>query len=100
MALLHTVIYRIKQNSFTVIDSFNLGTHKSKELAGKLNLLQLSKKILIISDQEDTNLKLSSRNIKNVKLIKSIGVNVYDLLNYKSIIIDKTTFNNLIERIK
>ena len=100
LALLHTMIYRIKQNSFTVIDSFNLDTHKSKDFAAKLDLLKLSKKILIISDHENNNLELSSRNIKNVKLIKSVGVNVYDLLNHKSIIIDKITFNNLIERIK
>ena len=100
LALLHTMIYRIKQNSFTVIDSFNLDTHKSKDFAAKLDQLKLSKKILIISDHENNNLELSSRNIKNVKLIKSVGVNVYDLLNHKSIIIDKITFNNLIERIK
>lgn len=100
LALLHTMIYRIKRNSFTVIDSFNLDTHKSKDFAAKLDLLKLSKKILIISDHENNNLELSSRNIKNVKLIKSVGVNVYDLLNHKSIIIDKITFNNLIERIK
>ena len=100
LALLHTMIYRIKQNSFTVIDSFNLDTHKSKDFAAKLDLLKLSKKILIISDHENNNLELSPRNIKNVKLIKSVGVNVYDLLNHKSIIIDKITFNNLIERIK
>jgi len=100
LALLHTMIYRIKQNSFTVIDSFNLDTHKSKDFAAKLDLLKLSKKILIISDHANNNLELSSRNIKNVKLIKSVGVNVYDLLNHKSIIIDKITFNNLIERIK
>ena len=100
LALLHAMIYRIKQNSFTVIDSFNLDTHKSKDFAAKLDLLKLSKKILIISDHANNNLELSSRNIKNVKLIKSVGVNVYDLLNHKSIIIDKITFNNLIERIK
>ena len=100
MALMHSVVYKIQQNSFTIIDSFDLDTHKTKELLGKLNTLKLSNKILIISDQENDNLILSSRNIKNVKLIKSIGVNVYDLLNHTSIVIDKTTLDALIERIK
>ncbi len=100
MALMHSVVYKIQQNSFTIMDSFDLDTHKTKELLNKLNSLKLSKKILIISDQENDNLRLSSRNIKNVKLIKSIGVNVYDLLNYPSIVIDKTALNALIERIK
>lgn len=100
MALMHSVVYKIQQNSFTIIDSFDLDTHKTKELLGKLNTLKLSNKILIISDQENDNLILSSRNIKNVKLIKSMGVNVYDLLNHTSIIIDKTTLDALIERIK
>ena len=100
MALMHSVVYKIQQNSFTIMDSFDLDTHKTKELLDKLNSLKLSKKILIISDQENDNLRLSSRNIKNVKLIKSMGVNVYDLLNYPSIVIDKTALNALIERIK
>ena len=100
MALMHSVVYKIQQNSFTIIDSFDLDTHKTKELLGKLNTLKLSNKILIISDQENDNLILSSRNIKNVKLIKSMGVNVYDLLNHTSIVIDKTTLDALIERIK
>jgi len=100
MALMHSVVYKIQQNSFTIIDSFDLDTHKTKELLGKLNTLKLSDKILIISDQENDNLILSSRNIKNVKLIKSMGVNVYDLLNHTSIVIDKTTLDALIERIK
>ncbi len=100
MALMHSVVYKIQQNSFTIMDSFDLDTHKTKELLDKLNSLKLSKKILNISDQENDNLRLSSRNIKNVKLIKSMGVNVYDLLNYPSIVIDKTALNALIERIK
>ncbi len=100
MALMHSVVYKIQQNSFTIVDSFDLDTHKTKELLGKLNTLKLSNKILIISDQENDNLILSSRNIKNVKLIKSMGVNVYDLLNHTSVAIDKATLNALIERIK
>ena len=100
MALMHSVVYKIQQNSFTIIDSFALVIHITKELLGKLNTLTLYHKILIISDQENDNLILSSRNIKNVKLIKSMGVNVYDLLNHTSIVIDKTTLDALIERIK
>ena len=62
--------------------------------------LNLSDKILIISDEENDNLILSTRNIKKIKLIESKGVNVYDLLNFKSILTDKTSLLNLIERIK
>ena len=43
---------------------------------------------LIISD-EDTlkNIGKSARNIKNIKLIKQEGTNIYDLFKYKNVII-------------
>ena len=65
-----------------------------------LKPLNLSDKILIISDIDNDKINLATRNIKKLKLIKSSGVNVYDLLNHKSILIDKETLTSFMERLK
>ena len=98
--MLHSVLYKIKQETITVVDTIELKTHKTKDLITLLKPFKLSDKLLIISDIESENINLASRNIEKLKLIKSEGVNVYDLLNYKSILIDKATLATLVERLK
>ena len=100
MALLHSIFYKIKQDALIIIDNFKLSNHKTKNLIAKIDGLKLSNKILLITDEENDNLVLATRNLRSIKLVQSKGVNVYDLLNFNSILIDKTTLSNLIERIK
>ena len=55
---------------------------------------------LIISDSDSLkNINKSARNIKNVKLIKDEGANIYDLFKYKNIIITSTSAKKLQERV-
>ena len=100
LALLHSLLYKIKQETITVVDTIELKTHKTKDLIALLKPFKLADKLLIVSDIESENINLASRNIEKLKLIKSEGVNVYDLLNYKSILIDKATLTTLVERLK
>ena len=100
LALLHSLLYKIQQNTITVIDKIDVKTHKTKDLVALLKPFKLSNKLLIVYDTESENVNLASRNIEKLKLIKSEGVNVYDLLNYKSILIDKPSLTNLLERVK
>ena len=100
LALLHSLLYKIKQETITVVDTIELKTHKTKDLIALLKPFKLADKLLIVSDIESENINLASRNIEKLKLIKSEGVNVSDLLNYKSILIDKATLTTLVERLK
>ena len=56
--------------------------------------------VLIISDNDTLkNINKSARNIKNVKLIKDEGANVYDLFKYQDVIITSTSAKKIQERI-
>ena len=56
--------------------------------------------VLIISDNDTLkNINKSARNIKNVKLIKDEGANVYDLFKYQDVIITSTSAKKIEERI-
>ena len=55
---------------------------------------------LIISDSDTLkNINKSARNIKNVKLIKDEGANIYDLFKYKNIIITSSSAKKIQSRI-
>ena len=60
---------------------------KTKDFNNFLEKNKLSN-ALIISDKDSLkNINRSARNIKNIKLIKDDGANVYDLFKYKNVII-------------
>ena len=55
---------------------------------------------LIITDTDSMkNINKSARNIKNIKLIKEEGTNIYDLFKYKSVIITSSSAKNIQQRI-
>jgi large subunit ribosomal protein L4 len=44
-------------------------------------------KVLFILDKSYPVLEKSSKNLKNVKMMRSEGINVYDLLNYEHVVL-------------
>ena len=55
---------------------------------------------LIISDNDSMkNINKSARNIKNVKLIKDEGTNIYDLFKYKNVIITSSSAKKIQDRV-
>ena len=55
---------------------------------------------LVISDIDTMkNINRSVRNIKDIKLIKDEGANIYDLLKYKNVIITSTSVKKIEQRL-
>ncbi len=88
---------KLASNELFVIDDFGLDRVKTKDFSLIIDTLNL-KNILIIADEEDRNLLLSSRNIPKVKILKTDGLNVYDILKYKNLLIKESSIKNIEER--
>jgi large subunit ribosomal protein L4 len=72
---------------------------KTKEFNKFLEKNKLAN-VLIISDNDSMkNINQSARNIKNVKLIKDEGANIYDMFKYKNILMTRTSLKKIQERI-
>ena len=55
---------------------------------------------LVISDIDTMkNINRSARNIKDIKLIKDEGANIYDILKYKNVIITSTSVKKIEQRL-
>ena len=74
-----------KNNKLTVLDNINLDNVSTKNFVGILNSFALDK-TLVITETANTNLELSARNVKNVKVLKSEGLNIFDIMKYQSVI--------------
>lgn len=94
LALKMALSSKREDNTVFVIDDLKMEEIKTKVLAGVLKNLDLND-LLIVSDAEDTNLALSSRNIPDVKVIKTAGLNVYDILKFKNLLLVESSIKNI-----
>ncbi|WP_321494133.1 50S ribosomal protein L4 [uncultured Desulfobacter sp.] len=94
LALKMALSSKVSDSQLFVIDSLELEDIKTKVLANILSVLNLDD-LLIVSDTDDTKLALSSRNIPDVKVIKTEGLNVYDILKFKNLLIVESSIENI-----
>jgi large subunit ribosomal protein L4 len=88
---------KLKNQKLTVVDEFALESHRTKEFLEVLKTLDLNNKVLVVDDRENRNLYLSSRNVPQVKCVATLGLNVYDLLNCRHLLISKRAILSLQE---
>lgn len=94
LALKMALSSKLTDSTLYVIDDLKLEEIKTKVLSGVLETLNLQD-LLIVSDSEDMNLALSSRNIPDIKVIKTAGLNVYDILKFKNLLLVESTIKNI-----
>lgn len=86
LALKMALSSKLQENELTVVDQLELDRIKTKAFAEVIRALDKSN-VLLVTEAADEKLLLSSRNLPNVKVIRVEGLNVYDVLKYKEIIL-------------
>jgi large subunit ribosomal protein L4 len=87
---------KLLDQELTVLDQLQLEQIKTKDFAAILNRFEFSKTLVVIA-QPDEKLQKSARNIPNVKVLKTEGLNVYDLLNHRSVLLTRETIGKIEE---
>jgi large subunit ribosomal protein L4 len=86
LALKMALSSKLQENELTVVDQLELDRIKTKAFAEVIRTLDKSN-VLLVTEAADEKLMLSSRNLPHVKVIRVEGLNVYDILKYKDIIV-------------
>ena len=87
LARLSALTYKAKDNAILVIEDFKLEKPKTKEIIDIKNNLKIAdKKLLLILSEENKNIYLSSRNLKNSKVVMVSDLNTYDILNTSTLL--------------
>ncbi|MBS1961960.1 MAG: 50S ribosomal protein L4 [Bdellovibrionales bacterium] len=79
---------RVKAKRFLIVDEFKLAGAKTKPFAELLAKNFKLEKVLIVDDKNE-NLELSGRNIPKVRVLRSEGLNVYDIVRHEWIVMTK-----------
>ena len=86
IALKSALTTRVQENKLVVLDELKLDAIKTKDMQNVLNNLKVEK-AMVVTDNE--NVIVSARNIPNV-ITASVGtMNVFDILKYNTVVLDK-----------
>ena len=96
LALKSVLTTKVAENKFIVVDGLNFDEIKTKNMVNVLKNLEV-KKALVVTDDDNKNVTLSSRNIPGVKTAFTNTINVYDILKYDKMVVAKDVISKLEE---
>ena len=85
-ALISALSMKFKENKMLILKDFPMEKISTKVFQKVVDIFDLKKVLFVLADNNEILLK-SSRNIKNVKMVRSEGINVYDILNHEHLIL-------------
>ena len=88
---------RLQEENLIVLDDFPMENVKTKDFVSVMKALNVENGLIVIDGDAD-NLKLSSRNVVGFKVLPSEGLNVYDILLHKKLVLVKPVIESLEKR--
>jgi large subunit ribosomal protein L4 len=86
LALKMALSSKLQDNQLVVLDRFDLDQIKTKAFIEIISALKVDN-VLIVTDGKNDILERSSRNVPHVKVLRSEGLNVFDILKYKNLVL-------------
>ncbi|QQK74335.1 50S ribosomal protein L4 [Salicibibacter cibarius] len=97
LALRSVLSAKVQDDALIVVDDLHFDVPKTKEMVNILSSLSAEEKTLIVTADDNENLKKSANNLQNVKTIDAKGVSVLDVINSDKLIITKKAVENVEE---
>jgi large subunit ribosomal protein L4 len=89
LALRGALTAKLGDEAIRVIDSFALDAIKTATFVGVLSALNATGRVLIVAPAGDETLRLSTRNLPTVEVILADSLNVVDILNADTLVIEQ-----------
>jgi len=99
-ALRSALSHQFAEGSITLVDSIDLDGFKTQRVVEMLSDLSLGgESVLIVIDVRDEHLQRSARNLPGVTVLLVEGVNVYDVLRHRKLLITKQALAGIESRL-
>lgn len=96
-ALAMAMSARNQEGNLVILDEINMEAIKTKDFVGIMNTLEIDNCLIVIDGNND-NLEKSSRNVNGFKVLPAEGVNVYDILLHKKLMLVQPVIESLEKR--
>jgi len=98
-ALRSALSMKLNENVFKVIDTITLDEPKTKLFVKALGSLGMENSLVVMGNMSK-DMSLASRNHSKSKMLDVKGLNVYDILKYKGLIMDLEAVEYIQERLR
>jgi len=99
LALAQTLSKKNSDKNLHILADVKNEIKKTKEFNKFLERNKLANALIISDTDSMKNITKSARNIKNIKLIKDEGTNIYDLFKYKNVIITSSSVKKIQDKV-
>jgi large subunit ribosomal protein L4 len=86
MALRSALSMKAKEEKILILKDFSLEEIRTKNFKAIIDRFELCSALFVL-DKANPVLEKSSRNLKKVKMMKTEGINVYDILKYDTLVL-------------
>jgi large subunit ribosomal protein L4 len=100
LALKHALSSKAKDGGIVVLDTVALKDAKTGALAKQFGKLGVSNALIIDGAEVDAKFRTAARNIPNIDVLPVQGINVYDILRRKTLVLTKAAVDALEARFK
>ena len=100
LALKHALSSKAKDGGIIVLEKASAKDTKTKALAKQFDKLGLANALIIDGAEIDANFRSAARNIPNIDVLPVQGINVYDILRRKTLVLTKAALDALEARFK
>ena len=94
LALKMALSSKLHSEKLVVLDEFEIDEIKTRGFVKVMSALGM-KNALIITEKKNKNLELSARNVPQTKVLRVEGLNVYDILKYKNVVLLESSIKSI-----
>lgn len=89
LALRSALSLKAQEKKLVIVDSLEMNSLKTKDIKAMLNKLNITGKVLFVTSNDAENLYMGSRNLNKVNVILAEELNVFDIVNSDTLVIDE-----------
>ena len=100
LAIKTSLTEKLKNKELVVIDTLNIDSLKTKDVVKTIDNLKLAGKVLFVTKDDAEKLYLATRNLGYVGVLMVNEMNVYDIVNADTLVIEESAINYIEEVLK
>ena len=100
LALKTCLTEKVKNKELFVIDNLEIKSLKTKDIVNTIDNLKLAGKVLFVTSGDAENLYLATRNLGYVAVLMVNEINVYDIVNADTLVVEESAIKHIEEVLK
>jgi large subunit ribosomal protein L4 len=97
LALRGALTAKLGDEAIRIVDAFGLEGFKTRDIAAILLALNATGRVLVVAPAADEQLRVSARNLPTVEVILADSLNVVDLVNADTVVIEQPALARMVE---